>query len=98
VYGGRPGRRFDATVPVDPEYQGRPADDIPAGVRPLDVIEQYFAPGFVWTNNSPDARLGMVALDLGSTILLVVIEAPPDDFDTFAADAEVILESLSPVE
>jgi hypothetical protein len=94
TFAGFPGLQLDASALPNPTFEGRPQDDIPPGVQYLPVIEQYLTPGFAWTTSSPEARVRAVALTVGEQTLLLYLEAPPEEFDQFAADAEAILQSL----
>jgi hypothetical protein len=94
---GFPGVQLDSSVLPNPAFEGDPEADIPPGVQFLPVIEQYFAPGFVWTTSSPEARVRTIALTVGDRTLLVYLEAPSSEFGRFADDVATILESLEPV-
>jgi hypothetical protein len=88
-----PGLQLDATAKPNPAYTGNAANDIPPGVQPLPVLSRYFTPGFLWTTSSPETRIRTIVLPVGDQTLLLYLEAPPGEFDQFAADASVILES-----
>lgn len=91
---GFPGRQLDLSALPNPAFEGRPQDDIPAGVQYLPVIENYLTPGFAWTTSTPEARVRVIALTVGEQTLLLYLEAPPDEMDQLTADAEAILQSL----
>ncbi|MCI0425195.1 MAG: hypothetical protein L0Z49_07080 [Actinobacteria bacterium] len=61
-------------------------------------MSQFFSPGFSWISSSPEARLRVIVVDTGGSLLLVALEAPPDSFETLVADAEAILGTLTPHE
>ena len=79
----------------NPEFEGDPAADIPAGVQPLPSIERFLTEGFTWTTSTPEAELFLSTVDVVDRRLLIYLEAPPGDMDAFAADAIPMLESLS---
>jgi hypothetical protein len=91
---GFPGVQVDMAARPNPTFEGRPRDDIPAGVQYLPVIGDYLTPGFAWTTSTPEARVRAIALTIGEQILLLYLEAPPGEMEQLAADAEPILESL----
>jgi hypothetical protein len=80
----------------NPDYEGDPSADIPPGVQLLPVIQRHFAEGFIWTTYTPEARLRVVALEVGDQTLLLYLEAPTDEFDAFLAEVEPVLASLGP--
>ncbi len=77
---------------------GSKQEDIPPGVQFLPVFMKYFAPGFAWTTSSPEARVRTVVLTMGDHTLLLYLEAPPNEFDQFAVNADSILQSLALIE
>ncbi|MBK8905395.1 MAG: hypothetical protein IPM53_29705 [Anaerolineaceae bacterium] len=91
---GYAGWQQDFAVLPNSDYPGNVNDDIPAGVQIIDVVEQFFAPGFSWTSSSPEAQLRLVVVNVGDTLLFVYLEAPHDQFATFVADANQILQTL----
>jgi hypothetical protein len=93
--GGFTGLQQDFVVLPNPDFAGIPSDDIPAGVHYLEVVEQFFTPGFQWTSWTPEARLRFILVNVGDALLFVYLEAPPDNFDTFAADADQLLQTLA---
>jgi hypothetical protein len=95
---GFPGLQLDSTAKPNPSYAGKAADDIPPGVQHLPVFSQYFTPGFLWTTSSPEARVRTIILSVRDQSLLLYLEAPPDEFDSFAAEAVPILETLKLIE
>lgn len=95
---GFEGLQMDSVALPNPDYKGSPADDIPPGVQFLPVIEQYFAPGFAWTTSSPEAQVRTIALQVGDQTLVFYMEAPQDEFEQFATDAETILQTLATIE
>jgi len=95
---GYAGWQQDFAVLPNPDFAGNQRDDIPAGVQFIAVVEQFFAPGFFWVSSSPEAQLRFVALNVGDTLLFVYLEAPPDAFATFVADADQMLQTLAMLE
>jgi hypothetical protein len=95
---GFPGLQLDSTAKPNPSYAGKAADDIPPGVQLLPVFSQYFTPGFLWTTSSPEARVRTIVLEVKEQALLLYLEAPPAEFDSFAAEAIPILETLQLIE
>ena len=95
---GFPGMQLDSTAKPNASYEGSEAQDIPPGVQFLPVFKEYFTPGFLWTTSSPEARLRTIVLTVDDQTLLLYLEAPPKEFDQFAADAESILQSLELIE
>ena len=92
---GYMGLQQDFAVLPNPDYAGRPQDDIPAGVQSINIVEQFFTPGFQWTNSSPESQLSFIVVNVGDSILFVYLEAPPDDFDALVADAHTMLQTLA---
>lgn len=91
---GFPGLQLDSVAKPNPDEPGRPADDIPPGIQYLPFFEQYFAPGFIWITSSPEARVRTIALTVADQTLLLYMEAPAAEFDQFAGDAEIILQTM----
>lgn len=92
---GLPAIQLDMQARPNPDFRGLPADDIPAGVQYLPVIEAYFAPGFLWTTSSSEAVVRTIVLAVDDRVLLIYVEAPPADFDEFAVLSAAVLDSLS---
>jgi hypothetical protein len=92
------GMQQDFSVLPNPENKGNPASDIPPGVRYIPVMGQFFTPGFSWISSSPEARLRVFGVDTGDSLLLVRLEAPPNDFENLVAGADRILQTLTPFE
>jgi hypothetical protein len=96
---GFEGMQQDFTVLPNPENKGNPASDIPPGVRFIPVMGQFFTPGFSWISSSPEAHMRVFIVDAGGGgLLLVTLEAPSDDFENLVADADRILQTLTPIE
>lgn len=95
---GFDGVQQDFSVLPNPDNKGNPERDIPPGVRTIPVMGRFFSPGFAWTSSTPEARMRVIAVDTGDTLLLVTLEAPPVDFASFVADAGGLLETLIPLE
>jgi hypothetical protein len=95
---GYTGWQQDFAVLPNPDYPGNANNDIPAGVQFIHVVEQFFTPGFSWTSSSPEAQLRLAVVNVGDTLLFVYLEAPPDAFATFVADADQILQTLELLE
>lgn len=92
---GFAGQQQDFAVLANPDYAGNPQDDIPPGVQFIDVVEQFFAPGFIWTTSTPEAQLRFITVDIGDALLFVYLESTPTGFETFVADAGEMLETLA---
>jgi hypothetical protein len=95
---GFPGLQLDTQALPNPTFEGNPGADIPPGVQPLPVITAFFTPGFTWTTSSPEARVRALVLTAADQTLLLYLEAPPEEFEAFAADAGQLLESLALIE
>ena len=95
---GFPGRQLDTVARPNPDEKGDPSADIPPGIQYLPFFQKYFAPGFLWTTSSPEARVRTVALAVGDQTLVLYMEAPATEFDPFVLDADTILRTLRPGE
>jgi hypothetical protein len=95
---GYAGRQQDFAVLPNPDYPGSAYDEIPAGVQFIHVVEQFFAPGFLSVSSSPEAQLRLIVVNVGDALLFVYLEAPPDAFAAFVADADQILQTLELLE
>jgi hypothetical protein len=91
---GFPGMQLDLSANPNPGYEGDKQSEIPPGVQFLTSVGRYFAEGFNWTTWSAEARLRFIALDMGEDVLLLQIDAPPAEFETFAAEADQVLQTL----
>lgn len=93
---GFPGWQVDSVAKPNPDEKGDPAADIPPGIQFLPFFQKYFAPGFLWTTFTPEARVRTAAVRVGEQTLLLYMEAPAAEFDPFVADLDTILETLRP--
>jgi hypothetical protein len=91
---GFPGMQLDLSAKPNPDYKGDPSAEIPPGVQFLTSVGRYFAEGFFWTTWSAEARLRFIALNVGEQVLLLQIDAPPAEFETFASEADQVLQTL----
>jgi len=91
---GFPGLQLDSTARPNPSFEGSAGSDIPPGVQYLPVLDDYFSPGFTWTTSTPEARVRTIVLTVNDQTLLLYLEAPPDEFESFIAGADAILQSL----
>jgi hypothetical protein len=96
--GGFSGLQLDSVAKPNPAEEGDPAADIPPGIQYLPFFMNYFAPGFLWTTSSPEARVRTIALTVDDATMLLYMEAPPAEFEQFASDAEAILQTLELIE
>lgn len=92
---GYVGLQQDFAVVPNPDYAGNPQNDIPAGVQSINIVEQFFTPGFQWTNSSPESQLRFVVVNVSDSILFIYLEAQPDNFSTLVADANTMLQTLA---
>ena len=95
---GFPGWQVDAVAKANPDEKGDPSADIAPGIQYLPFFEQYFAPGFIWSTSSPEARVRTAAVRVGEQTLVLYMEAPAAEFDTFIADVDALLWSLRAVD
>jgi hypothetical protein len=95
---GFAGLQLDSTAKPNPSFEGSKEADIPPRVQFLPVFTQYFSPGFTWITSSPEARVRTVVVTVDNQTLLLYLEAPPNEFDQFAADSDSILQSLELIE
>jgi hypothetical protein len=91
---GFSGLQLDLSANPNPDYEGDKGAEIPAGVQFLPAVGRYFAQGFFWTTWSAESRLRFIALDVGNHLLLFQIDAPPAQFETFAEEANQVLQTL----
>jgi hypothetical protein len=91
---GLPGLQLDLSAKPNPDYGGDQDAEIPPGVQFLPSVGQYFAEGFFWTTWSAEASLRFIVLDLDEHILLLQMDAPPDEFESFASEADQVLQTL----
>ncbi len=91
---GLPGLQLDLRANPNPDYKGVEQAEIPAGVQFLPGVNKYFAEGFMWTTWTAEAQLRFIALEIGEDVLLIEIESPPAEFDAFAGEAELALQTL----
>lgn len=90
VLGDLVGSQVDANAKPAPDD---PADDeIAEGAIQVPALDRL-TPAFFYTE-SRDARMRMLAIENGTTDLIVYVEAPPRDFDEFASEVEAMLASI----
>ena len=94
---GFAGVQFDATAKHDPEQEEAPTNGIEAGAIRLEALNDtgYFPTGFFVTSATRESSLRFVALETGDRTMLVLIDAPPDEFNAFSEEAMEILASFS---
>ena len=94
---GFAGEQFDGTAKHDPERAEAAANGIEAGAIRLEALTDtgYFPTGFLVISATRESSLRFVALETGDRTMLVLIDAPPDDFDAFSEEAMEILASFS---
>jgi hypothetical protein len=91
--------QLDAQALPNPNEPGDPGADIPPFTQELEIFEEYFTTTFYyWTTFSPEARIRVYTFNNGGQDIVIYIESPVDEFDSFAADAEAILQTLIVVE
>lgn len=95
---GFPGWQVDLVANPNPDEKGNASADIPPGIQYLPYFQQYFAPGFIWSTSSPEARVRIAAVKVGEQTLLLYMEAPAAEFEQFIADTGAILWTLRPSE
>ena len=84
------GSQVDAIAKPAPDD---PADDeIAAGAIRIPALDRL-TPAFFYTE-SRGARMRLLAIEHGSTDLIVYIEAPPRDFDDLATEVDAMLASI----
>ena len=95
---GFPAVRLDAAANDAPNQAEAPASGIEAGSMRLEALNDtgYFTTGFLIITATRQSRLRFIALEPGERTMLVMIDAPPDEFEDFATQAEEILESMTP--
>lgn len=86
------GTQVEARAEPNPTEAGD--DETEAGTLVVGVATDLIVGAF-WASESPEARFRFIVLDVGGRTLLVYVEAPPDEFDAFAARAEEALAGLT---
>lgn len=92
---GFSGWQFDASAKPNPGNEGNQGDGIPAGAQFLPAINKYFTEGFIWTTWTAEPRLRFIVLNVGEQTLLIEIESPPAEFETFINEADKVLQTLN---
>lgn len=91
--GGLTGERIAAEAAPNPDMEGTP-ERVAGSVR-IQAITALTNPMVAWYTESAEARLRLYVLDATDEhVLLVYVEAPPEDFDAFAAAVDEILATL----
>jgi hypothetical protein len=67
-------------------------DEIAGGAIRIGALDRL-TPAFFYTE-SPRARMRLLAIERGTTDLIVYVEAPPRDFDEFAGEVDEMLASI----
>jgi hypothetical protein len=91
---GFPGLQLDLKANPNPDYPGNEQAEIPPGVQFLPAVNKYFAEGFMWTTWTAEAQLRFIALQVDEDVLLIEIESPPAEFESFASQADEVLQAL----
>lgn len=90
---GLTGTRTDAVAALNPAVVGTP--ERLAGTVRIGPMTALTEPLVAWYTESVEARLRIYVLEAtAGHVLLVYVEAPPDEFDAFAAEAEAVLATL----
>lgn len=90
--GGISGTQVDARARPNPSEAGD--DETEPGTVPVGVATDLIVGGF-WSSETVGARFRFIVLDVGEQPLLVYLEAPSEDFNTFVADVEEALGALT---
>ena len=94
---GFPGFQLEATANHDPDRPEVPGNGIEAGAIRLEALNDtgYFPAGFFVVSATRESTLRFVALDVADRTMLVLIDAPPDEFAAFSEEAMAILASMN---
>jgi hypothetical protein len=88
---------FMAVLVALPNPDFAETDESPAGVQPLDAISEY-AGNWTWLTSTPEAELMLIKMIIGDHTLLVYVEAPQGEFDSFSQQVDTVLSQLQPLE
>lgn len=78
-------------APIGPTI---PGSDIAAGTVDLDPLEAFVEAGFGLTTSTPEAHLRFLVIEVDGRALVVMLEAPAADAETFFGRAEAMLGTL----
>ena len=91
---GFPGLQVDLIAKPNPGYEGDKESEILPGSQFLPSVGQYFAPGFIWTTWTAESKLRFIVLNVEEYVLLIEIDSPPAEFEAFADDAILAVQTL----
>jgi hypothetical protein len=92
IIDGNPAVTFDATSEPNPDATGD--EDAVAGALDFTAINEIIAP-HRWRSETAGASFRFTVVEGPSGGLLIYQEAPPDLFDSLAADAQPVIDSVS---
>lgn len=92
---GYSGWQIDAQVKLFPG-EGSATHAIVAGAGDVGVMHDFF--GNAWITDSPEAMMRFVVLHVGGTKLAIIFEGRPEEWETLLTDAQLILDSLAPID
>lgn len=93
--GGFEAWQVDAQAKPNPDYEGNPEADIPPGTQQIHIFEDYFITRrYFWATFTPEALIRVIVITGTPQDIVVYIEGPVDGFETVAADADAILQTL----
>ena len=95
---GRDATRLDATALPNPAEEGSAAAGIAPGTQALSGLTPFVAPGFAMTTSTAEARMRFLIVGAESGTLVLHMEAPPDEFRAFVAEANQVVETLELVD
>ncbi|MDP9468621.1 MAG: hypothetical protein M3P32_07785 [Chloroflexota bacterium] len=91
--GGLEGQRVDAVAALRPDTPGTPGRV--GGTLTISPMTALTHPQMFWNTESAEARLRIYVLEATDEhVLLVYVEAPPAEFDAFAAAVEEVLGTI----
>jgi hypothetical protein len=88
------GLQVDLTAKPNPGYEGDKESEILPGSQFLPHVNTYFAPGFIWTTWTAESKLRFIVLSVEENVLLIEIDSPPAEFEAFADDAILVIQTL----
>lgn len=92
IVGGVAGTLVEARAKPNPGESGD--EEVEPGTVPVAVINELVF-GTIWSSETAEAMFRFIVLEVSGRTLLVYIEAPAADFDSFASDADNALAALS---
>lgn len=90
------GWQIDGQAKPNPNMIENPHEGVVAGTQEFTLLEDYFETPY-WFTSTPEAFTRIIALHVGTHLLVIGLESDPERWEPFLADTRPLLDSLKPI-